>query len=163
MFKPLFWSQLNISWLVQIIWQEPGRIHHKERVPVDDDFCCDQPRNHWLRLQEVQFGKFEFFIGRFDLDENGKLDVGEFAAMIQRHRWENLKPFERAFLGTWQIAFFYCIFSVMRRYRTNVSYSVREWVTLRTDLTDVTLVSEDTYCRRYWWDSGDWWYSWRWC
>ena len=40
---------------------------------------------------------------------------------------------------------------------------VTESVTLRTELTDVTLVSEDTYCRRYWWDSGDWWYSWRWC
>ena len=33
------------------------------------------------------------------------------------------------------------LFSVMRRYRTNVSESV----TLRTELTDVTLVSEDTY------------------
>ena len=142
MFKPLFWSQLNISWLVQIIWQEPGRIHHKERVPVDDDFCCDQPRNHWLRLQEVQFGKFEFFIGRFDLDENGKLDVEEFAAMIQRHRWENLKPFERAFLGTWQIAFFCSIFSVTRRSRSDgVSESVRHsknWVD--------------------WCDPGEWWY-----
>ena len=38
----------------------------------------------------------------------------------------------------------------MRRYRTNVSYSVCPWVTLRTDLTDVTLVSEDTYWRLYW-------------
>ena len=40
---------------------------------------------------------------------------------------------------------------------------VSESVTLRTDLTDVTLVSEDTYWKLYWWDSGDWWYSWRWC
>ena len=39
------------------------------------------------------------------------------------------------------------IFSVMRRYRTNVSYSVCQSVTLRTELTDVTLVSEDTYSR----------------
>ena len=37
------------------------------------------------------------------------------------------------------------IFSVMRRYTTRVSYSVSESVTLRTELTDVTLVSEDTY------------------
>ena len=35
--------------------------------------------------------------------------------------------------------------SVMRRYRTNVSYSVSELLTLRTELTDVTLVSEETY------------------
>ena len=35
------------------------------------------------------------------------------------------------------------IFSVMRRYRTRVRVS--ESVTLRTELTDVTLVSEDTY------------------
>ena len=34
----------------------------------------------------------------------------------------------------------------MRRYRTRVS----EWVTLRTELTDVTLVSEDTYLRLSW-------------
>ena len=37
------------------------------------------------------------------------------------------------------------LFSVMRRYRTNVSYLVTESVSLRTELTDVTLVSEDTY------------------
>ena len=45
--------------------------------------------------------------------------------------------------------------------------SLSEWVsellTLRTELTDVTLVSEDTYWRLYQWDSCDWWYSWRWC
>ena len=44
---------------------------------------------------------------------------------------------------------FKSIFSVMRRYRTNVSYSVTQSlshsVTLRTELTDVTLVSEDAY------------------
>ena len=42
----------------------------------------------------------------------------------------------------------------MRRYRSDVSQwvsqSVSEWVTLRTELTDVTLVSEDTYWRLYW-------------
>ena len=38
----------------------------------------------------------------------------------------------------------------MRRYRTNVSQSVGHWVTLRTELTDVTLVREDTYWRLYW-------------
>ena len=27
-----------------------------------------------------------------------------------------------------------------------------EWVTLRTELTDVTLVSEDNYWKLYWWD-----------
>ena len=32
---------------------------------------------------------------------------------------------------------------------------VSESVTLRTELTDVTLVSEDTYWRLYWWDSGN--------
>ena len=44
---------------------------------------------------------------------------------------------------------FLCIFSVMRRYRTNVSHWVSLSVTLRTELTDVTLVSEDTYWRLY--------------
>ena len=32
---------------------------------------------------------------------------------------------------------------------------VSELLTLRTKLTDVTLVSEDTYWRLYWWDSGN--------
>ena len=36
-----------------------------------------------------------------------------------------------------------------------VSQWVSEWVTLRTELTDVTLVSEDTYWRLYWQDSGN--------
>ena len=44
------------------------------------------------------------------------------------------------------------IFSVTRRsWNDNVS----EWVTLRTELTDVTLVSEDTYRGLYWQDSGN--------
>ena len=37
------------------------------------------------------------------------------------------------------------IFSVTRRYRSDVRYSVSEWVIVSIDLTDVTLVSEDTY------------------
>ena len=37
----------------------------------------------------------------------------------------------------------------MRRYRTNVSQSVTYWHCW-TDLTDVTLVSEDTYWGLYW-------------
>ena len=41
-------------------------------------------------------------------------------------------------------------FSVMRRYRTRVSYWLSQSLTLRTELTDVTLVSEDTYWRLYW-------------
>ena len=36
-------------------------------------------------------------------------------------------------------------------------------VTLGTELTDVTLVSEDTYWRLYWCNFGDLWYLWRWC
>ena len=40
-----------------------------------------------------------------------------------------------------------------------VSQSVSEWVTLRTELTDVTLVSEDINWRLYWWDTGNWWYG----
>ena len=32
----------------------------------------------------------------------------------------------------------------------SLSQWVSEWVTLRTELTDVTLVSEDTYWRLYW-------------
>ena len=47
------------------------------------------------------------------------------------------------------------IFSVMRRYRTRETDWVSQWVTLRTELTDVTLVSEDTYWGLYWQDSGD--------
>ena len=42
------------------------------------------------------------------------------------------------------------LFSVTRRSRSDsVSESLSESVTLRTELTDVTLVSEDTYCRVY--------------
>ena len=37
------------------------------------------------------------------------------------------------------------LFSVTRRSRSDVSQSVSESLTLRTELTDVTLVSEDTY------------------
>ena len=48
--------------------------------------------------------------------------------------------------------------SVMRRYRTRVTDWLSESVTLRTELTDVTLVSEDTYWRFYWCNSG-WSYS----
>ena len=48
----------------------------------------------------------------------------------------------------------FTIFSVTRRSRSDVSQSVSQWVseslTLRTELTDVTLVSEDTYWRLYW-------------
>ena len=39
-----------------------------------------------------------------------------------------------------------CIFSVTRRSRSD---SVSQSLTLRTELTDVTLVSEDTYRRLY--------------
>ena len=43
------------------------------------------------------------------------------------------------------------VFSVTRRSRSDsVSQSVSELLTLRTELTDVTLVSEDTYWRLYW-------------
>ena len=45
------------------------------------------------------------------------------------------------------------VFSVTRRSRSDVSQSVSEWVSqwhCWTDLTDVTLVSEDTYWRLYW-------------
>ena len=48
-------------------------------------------------------------------------------------------------LYTQDVCVLVCVFSVMRRYRTNVSESVTESLTLRTELTDVTLVSEDTY------------------
>ena len=41
---------------------------------------------------------------------------------------------------------FYLVFSVTRRSRSDsVTESLSESVTLRTELTDVTLVSEDTY------------------
>ena len=42
------------------------------------------------------------------------------------------------------------LFSVTRRSRSDVSQSVSESLTLRTELTDVTMVSEDTYWRLYW-------------
>ena len=46
----------------------------------------------------------------------------------------------------------YTLFSVTRR---SWSDNVSEWVTLRTELTDVTLVSKDTHWRFYWQDSGN--------
>ena len=41
---------------------------------------------------------------------------------------------------------------------------VTEWVTdwWLADLTDVTLVSDDTFCKLYWCDSGEWGYWWSW-
>ena len=56
-----------------------------------------------------------------------------------------------------------CFFSVTRRSWSDnvselVSQSVSQSVTLRTELTDVTLVSGDTYWRFYWCNSG-WSYS----
>ena len=58
------------------------------------------------------------------------------AGQIHPHDWLRSPPF---------------LFSVTRRSRSD---SVSEWVsqllTLRTELTDVTLVSEDTYRRLYW-------------
>ena len=41
------------------------------------------------------------------------------------------------------------LFSFTRRYRSDVSDSLTEWVIVRTDLTNVTLVSDDTYRRLY--------------
>ena len=43
------------------------------------------------------------------------------------------------------------------------TFSHKMWNVCWTDLTDVTLVSEDTHWRLYWWDSGDLWYSWKLC
>ena len=44
--------------------------------------------------------------------------------------------------------------TVMRCYTSHVSDRLTQ--TLRTDFTNVTLVSEDTYWTLYWCDSGDW-------
>ena len=44
----------------------------------------------------------------------------------------------------------FSIFSVWRRSRSDVSHLLSEW--MFADLTDVTLVSEDTYRRLYWCD-----------
>ena len=42
-----------------------------------------------------------------------------------------------------------CIFSVTRRYRSDECDSLTDSVIVRIDLTDVTLVSDDTYRRLY--------------
>ena len=39
---------------------------------------------------------------------------------------------------------------------------VTHFLSISIDFTDVTLVSEDTYYRLYWCDSGEWWYIWPW-
>ena len=44
------------------------------------------------------------------------------------------------------------IFSVTRRYRSDVCDLLSNWLDVSIDLTDVTLVSEDTYRRLYWCD-----------
>ena len=43
-------------------------------------------------------------------------------------------------------------FSVTRRSRSDESHSLSQWVDVLIDLTDVTLVSDDTYRRLYWCD-----------
>ena len=48
------------------------------------------------------------------------------------------------------------LFSVTRRSRSDESDSVSQWVSVSTDLTDVTLVSDDTYWRLYWCCSVKW-------
>ena len=50
---------------------------------------------------------------------------------------------------------FVLIFSVTRRSRSDESHSLTDWVDVLIDFTDVTLVSEDTYRRLYWWDPDD--------
>ena len=47
------------------------------------------------------------------------------------------------------------LFSVTRRSRNDVL--VNGSVTLRTELTNVTLASEDTHWKLYWCNSGEWW------
>ena len=57
-------------------------------------------------------------------------------------------------------------FSVTRRSRSDsrqlLTYSLTHWVSVSTDLTDVTLVSDDTYWRLDWCYSSNWGYWWRW-
>ena len=78
-------------------------------------------------------------------------------------KWSYLRPCKKfdSKLFLWFLSWFLASWDAIEP--TWVTESVSESVTLRTELTDVTLVSEDTYCRLYRWDSGDWWYSWRWC
>ena len=56
------------------------------------------------------------------------------------------------------ISFFY-IFSVTRRSRSDESHWLTDWVTewlsVSIDFTDVTLVSDDTYRRLYWYNPDD--------
>ena len=47
------------------------------------------------------------------------------------------------------------VFFVLLQLFSSWSDNVSEWVNLRTELTDVTLVSEDTHWRFYWQDSGN--------
>ena len=72
-------------------------------------------------------------------------------------------------LGTLRIT----IFSVTRRSRSDVghwlTYLLTDWLDVSIDLTDVTLVSNDSLRRLDWCDSGEWgcllktWLMWPWC
>ena len=42
----------------------------------------------------------------------------------------------------------FCLFSVTRRSRSDESHSLSESLIVSTDLTDVTLVSDDTYRKK---------------
>ena len=47
------------------------------------------------------------------------------------------------------------LFSVTRRSRSDESHSLSHWVSVSIDFIDVTLVSDDTYRRLYWYDPDD--------
>ena len=50
---------------------------------------------------------------------------------------------------------FWSVFSVTRRSRSDESHWLTELLSVLTDFTDVTLVSDDTYRRLYWCDPDD--------
>ena len=88
------------------------------------------------------------------------------------HLFQSIYPFEKGFAkegsfigpcpleGGGGVSWSNKLFSVAWRSRSDVSY----WVSHRTlaDLTDVILVSDDTFRRLYWWRwKLRWWWRWR--
>merc|ERR1712156_29827 len=74
----------------------PDSDHHWQKITLMAFRLFDKNGDGFMTKKEFRWMTTSALIShetidcvfrRFDLDENGKLDVTEFAAMIQRHRW----------------------------------------------------------------------------
>ena len=111
---------------------------------------------HWFLLVSIDYPCFSWFllvlfdfINRNQLEHRVKPIINLFLLVTFCSNWLQLVGFH------FIIGF---IFSVTRRSRSDgshsLTHSLTEYISVSTDLTDVTLVSDDTYWTLYWYDSG---------